>query len=158
MRRIHSALGVVGSLLVASALAAGGDEPSVSADPQYTEAVAAIKAQQYAKAIPLLDAYVARAGRQDADAQNWLGYANRKAGNLPAAFAHYERALALNPKHRGVHEYMGEAYLMADNLPKAEEHLKALDGLCMFSCEEYRDLKASIESYKAKQASARSTK
>jgi predicted Zn-dependent protease len=161
MRRIHSVLGVVASLLVASALAAGGGgdvEAAAKADPQYTQAVAAIKAQQYTRAISLLDAYVARAGSQDADAQNWLGYANRKAGNLPAAFTHYEKALALNPKHRGVHEYMGEAYLMANNLPQAEAHLKALDGLCFFSCEEYRELKASIDSYKARRASLGSAK
>ena len=125
-------------------------------DPRATAQVRA--ALKDTKAIGLLDAYVARAGSQDADAQNWLGYANRKAGNLPAAFTHYERALALNPKHRGVHEYMGEAYLMANNLPKAEEHLKTLDGLCFFSCEEYRELKASIDSYKAKHASLGSAK
>ena len=50
------ALGVVSSLLDASALAAGGgdegsgDGSAANADPQYTQAVAAIKAQQYAKA------------------------------------------------------------------------------------------------------------
>jgi tetratricopeptide (TPR) repeat protein len=140
-------------LFSSSALAAGGGggggtEASVASDPQYTEAVAAIKAQQYAKAIPLLTAYVARVS-DDADAENYLGYASRKTGNLPAAFTHYNRALVLNPKHRGVHEYIGEAYLMTGNLAKAEEHLKVLDRLCTFSCGEYRDLKAAIASYKA---------
>jgi len=164
MRRIHLVLGVVFYLLLSSALAAGGGggggggggdgyaDASGVADPQYAQALAAIKDNQFARAIPLLNDYVARVSN-DADAQNWLGYANRKTGNLPAAFNHYNRALALNPKHRGVHEYIGEAYLMAGNLPKAEEHLKVLDGLCVFSCEEYRDLKASIQVYKAKQAS-----
>ncbi len=134
----------------------GGDEeaPRVKADPQYSQALELIKAHEYSKAIPLLNAYVARAG-DSADAQNYLGYANRKAGNLSAAFTHYNKALVLNPRHRGVHEYIGEAYLMSGNLPKAEEHLKVLDGLCNLSCEEYRDLKSSIAAYKSKQTAAK---
>ena len=143
---------VIAWVLGSSAFAAGGggsESEAAPADPQYTEAVAAIKAQQYAKAIPLLKAYVARAGN-DADAENYLGFASRKTGDLDAAFAHYNRALTLNPKHRGVHEYIGEAYLMTGNLAKAEEHLKTLDRLCFFSCEEYRDLKSAIAAYKTR--------
>jgi len=147
---------VIAVVFSSAALAAGGgggggggtEATATPADPQYTEAVAAIKAHEYAKAIPLLTAYVSRVSN-DADAENYLGYASLKTGDLPAAFTHYNRALALNPKHRGVHEYIGEAYLMTGNLPKAEEHLKVLDRLCVFSCEEYRDLKAAIASYKA---------
>ena len=146
---------VIAVLFSSSVFAAGGggggggtEAAAPPADPQYTEAVAAIKAHQYAKAIPLLTAYVARVP-DDANAENYLGYASRKTGDLPAAFTHYNRALELNPKHRGVHEYIGEAYLMTGNLAKAEEHLKVLDRLCVLTCEEYRDLKAAIASYKA---------
>ncbi|MDB5872531.1 MAG: tetratricopeptide repeat protein [Ramlibacter sp.] len=150
-------------LISSAALAAGGDGGSAGgadgatgakADPQYSQAVALIQAHEYAKAIPLLNAYVSRAGN-DADAYNYLGYASRKSGDVQSAFTYYNKALAINPKHRGVHEYIGEAYLMTGNLPKAEEHLKVLDGLCRFSCEEYRDLKASIASYKSKQTAAK---
>ena len=150
--RFLSLVLVIAWLFSSPALAAGGggtESEAAPADPQYTEAVAAIKAQQYAKAIPLLTAYVARVSN-DADAENYLGFASRKTGDMDAAFAHYNRALALNPKHRGVHEYIGEAYLMTGNLAKAEEHLKTLDRLCFFSCEEYRDLKTAIASYKSK--------
>jgi len=158
MRYGQLALGLVISVLVNTAAVAaggsgggaGGAEETTAKDPQYVQALELIKAHQYAKAIPVLDAYVARAG-SDADAENHLGYAHRKAGNLPAAFTHYNRALTLDPKHKGVHEYIGEAYLMSGNVAKAEEHLKVLDRLCTFSCEEYRDLKASIAAYKAKQ-------
>ena len=58
--------------------------------------------------------------------------------------------MRLNPKHRGAHEYMGEAYLMANNLAKAEEQLKELDQLCLFPCEEYSDLKKAVAAYKQK--------
>ena len=67
----------------------------------------------------------------NANAQNYLGYTYRKSGQLDLAFKHYEEALRLNPKHRGAHEYMGEAYLMVNNLAKAEEQLKELDRICL---------------------------
>ena len=83
----------------------------------------------------------------NADAYNWLAYAIRKNGDPAKSIAVYERALALDPKHRGAHEYIGEAYLALDNLPKAKEHLARLDRLCFFSCEQYRDLKKAVEAY-----------
>jgi len=39
--------------------------------------------------------------------------------------------LQLNPRHRGAHEYIGEAYLMANNLNKAEEHLGRPAAICL---------------------------
>ncbi len=115
-------------------------------DPQYTAAVKAIKAGEYAKAIPLLEGVTARDGK-NADAYNWLGYATRKNGNPGAAIAIYQQALAIDPKHRGAHEYIGEAYLMLDDLPKAKEHLKSLNSLCFITCEELRDLRRAVEAY-----------
>ena len=56
----------------------------------------------------------------------------------------YKQALTLNPKHKGAHEYIGEAYIQMGQLDKAKEHLAILDKLCFFSCEEYRDLKKAI--------------
>jgi tetratricopeptide (TPR) repeat protein len=87
-------------------------------DPQYSAGVAAIKAQNYAEGIRLVEAYISKdpSNADDADAQNWLGFANRKSGNLDAAFMRYDKALAIDPKHRGAHEYLGEAYLMVGNL------------------------------------------
>ncbi len=116
------------------------------ADPDYVNGVAAIKSGQYADGIKALEAYTARV-KTDADAENWLGFAYRKSGALDAAFAHYDIALTLDPWHRGAHEYLGEAYLQAGNLPKAEEHLKILAGLCASSCREYSMLKTSIADY-----------
>jgi tetratricopeptide (TPR) repeat protein len=128
----------------------GGSEGARSsiqpADPQYTAAVKAIKANEYAKAIPLLEGVVSRDG-QNADAYNWLAYATRKTGNAAGSLPIYQKALTIDPKHRGAQEYIGEAYLMLDNLPKAKEHLRALDSLCTFSCSEYRDLKRAVEAY-----------
>jgi hypothetical protein len=66
---------------------------------------------------------------------------------MDRVFSHYNEALRLNPKHRGAHEYLGEAYLMTNSLAKAKEQLAALDKLCFFGCEEYSDLKKAIASY-----------
>jgi tetratricopeptide (TPR) repeat protein len=108
--------------------------------------VKAIKAGKYAEAITLLDGVVARDGT-NADAYNWLAYATRKNGDPAKAIPIYEKALTLDSKHRGAHEYIGEAYLMLGDLVKAKEHLATLNSLCTFSCSEYRDLKKSIEVY-----------
>jgi len=79
-------------------------------------------------------------------------YAYRQSGQLPLAFKHYQRALQLDPRHRGAHEYIGEAYLMANNLTKAEEHLAALQRICLIPCEEYDDLKKAVAEYRARAA------
>ena len=130
----------------------GGDAGATSArpqDPDYTAGVAAIKANQYARAIPLLEKATAREP-MNADAYNWLAYAVRKNGDPAASIPIYEKALALDPKHRGAHEYIGEAYLALNDLPKAKQHLQRLDKLCFLPCEEYRDLKRAVEAYEKK--------
>ena len=130
------------------ALAAPYEEDSTPLHPSYIAAKAAIEQKRYAEALPLLQQALAL-NRGDANTYNLLGFVYRKTGNLDAAFRYYDMALRLNPDHRGAHEYIGEAYLMVNNLAKAEEHLRALDRLCMLPCEEYIDLQKAVETYKA---------
>jgi tetratricopeptide (TPR) repeat protein len=86
---------------------------------------------------------------QNADYHNLYAYSIRKgpSPNMDMVFKHYAEALSINPKHRGAHEYAGEAYLAVNDLPKAKQHLAALDKLCFFPCEEYTDLKKAVASY-----------
>ena len=149
------ALGVLTTGLTGEVLAAGGGgddrqtnttAPAKPADPDYTAGVKAIKAKQWAAAIPLFEG-VTKRDPKNADAFNWLAYATRKNGDPAASIPIYEKALALDPKHKGAHEYIGEAYLMLNNPAKAKEHLAKLDSICFFSCEEYRDLKKAVEQY-----------
>jgi len=138
--------------LPGTAFASGGpsDAPVVvPTDPDITNAKKAIKDKNWDKAIELLNKAAVRDGK-NADLYNLLGYSERKRVNLDAAFKYYERALVLDPKHRGAHEYIGEAYLMTGNLTKAEEHLAKLKKLCFLPCAEYRGLKAAIADYKQK--------
>ena len=118
-------------------------------DPDYAAGKAAIAAKDWNAAITSLSSAALRDTR-NADIQNSLGYAYRQSGQLQRAFTHYQRALQLNPRHRGAHEYIGEAYLMTDNLTKAEEHLAALQRICLIPCEEYEDLKKAVADYRAR--------
>ncbi len=45
----------------------------------------------------------------NADAWNYMGYACRKLGDMDNSFKHYDKALQLNPRYKGAHEYLGEA-------------------------------------------------
>ena len=118
-------------------------------DADYAAGKAAISAKDWNSAIRLLSSAALRDTR-NADIENYLGYAFRQSGQLHPAFAHYQRALQINPRHRGAHEYIGEAYLMANNLAKAEEHLAALQRICLIPCEEYEDLKKAVADYRAR--------
>jgi Flp pilus assembly protein TadD len=142
----------LGTMLVGDPTAAtaadtpGPSTPAKAEDPDYTAGVKAIKAENFAAAIPLLERVVAR-DTNNADAYNNLAYAIRRNGDPARSIPIYQKALAIDPKHRGAHEYIGEAYLMLDDLPKAKEHLRGLDSLCVFSCSEYRDLKKAVDVY-----------
>jgi len=142
---------VVGTVLLTpfAARAVDTEENPVAAalDPDYAAGKKAIEAKQWNEAIAALSSAALRDTR-NADIQNYLGYAYRNAGQLEAAFRYYERALALSPRHRGAHEYVGEAYLIVNNLTKAEEHLAALGRICLIPCEEFDELKEKIEAYK----------
>jgi Flp pilus assembly protein TadD len=124
------------------------DDPAASGlDPDYAAGKKAIEAKEWQTAIKSLSSAALRDTR-NADIQNYLGYAHRNAGEMDLAFKHYQRALQLNPRHRGAHEYVGEAYLMVNNLAKAEEHLAALQKICLIPCEEFGDLKKKIDAYR----------
>jgi len=120
---------------------------SSGAYSDYAAGRKALDAKNWKTAIELLNKAALQDDRNP-DIQNFLGYAHRNAGEIGLAFKHYERALQLNPRHRGAHEYVGEAYLLINNLPKAEEHLAVLEKICVLSCAEYEDLKVAIAAYR----------
>jgi len=156
MRRTAAFVALAAALALGPGPAgADGDRtpgPRPGQDPAYTQAVSAIEAGQYRAAIPLLEGVVAR-DQRNADAYNWLAYAVRKDGDPARAIPIYQQALALDPKHRGAHEYIGEAYLMLGDVGSARQHLARLDALCVFGCAEYRDLKQAIDAFERKATS-----
>ncbi len=140
---LAASLGVVPSVL---ADPTDEDPSGASVDPDMVAGKKAIDDKRWAVAIQALSSAALRDTR-NADIENYLGYAYRNANQMDKAFAHYERALKLNPRHRGAHEYVGEAYLMVGKPALAREHLKALQAICLLPCEELDDLKAKIERY-----------
>lgn len=149
-RRIAAGALVFASVLVAvprSAADPGEEDPRTSAaGSDYAAGKKAVDAKDWKSAIERLNKALLQDDRNP-DIENLLGYAYRNTGQLDPAFKHYERALELNPRHRGAHEYVGEAYLMVGNVGKAEEHLAALRNICLVPCEEYEDLEKAITAY-----------
>ena len=62
---------------------------------------------------------------------------------------HYRKAIELDPRHKGAHEYIGEAYLQIGDLAGAQKHLARLDEICWLGCDQEDELAAAIESWKA---------
>jgi Flp pilus assembly protein TadD len=149
VRRLAFALAL--ALVPGAAPAEPGDEPDQAerVDPDYAGGKKAVEAKDWQTGIRLLLSAALRDTR-NAEIQNLLGYAYRNTGELSLAFKHYNRALQLNPRHRGAHEYVGEAYLMIGNLPKAEEHLAELKKICLIPCDEYAHLEAKVLAYRKK--------
>jgi tetratricopeptide (TPR) repeat protein len=142
--------------LIASALVAGGagaapsddgDEQALIADADYAAAMAALKAENYSAALPRLLSALKRFP-EAANLHNELGYTFRKLRRLDKAFEHYKRALAIDPSHRGAHEYIGEAYLMTGDVASAEKHLEALRSICTLPCDEMRDLQGALDAHR----------
>ena len=125
------------------------EEPGASGDPDYREGKRAIERADWQRAVAFLAA-AARRDARNADIHNYLGFAYRHIGDFAAAFAHYDEALRLNPRHRGAHEYAGEAALMLNDLNRAERHLAALEKICLLPCEELDELRAAVSGYRAR--------
>ena len=146
---IPSLLAVLGLMVLPTAMANMGSEASnESSDSNYLEGKKALESQDWKKAIDLLSKAV-QAVPNNSDAHNLLGYAYRKTGRFDASFVEYNEALKLDPMNLHAHEYIGEAYLLTDNLRKAEQHLAELQRICSpIPCEEYKELKRAVDAYK----------
>ena len=138
-------IAVLISLSAQMALGAGDNNYSSAAKKPagYDEAVALIAADKYNEAIlPLKSAE--KSAHEDADIQNLLGFVHRKTGKLDAAGGFYQRALEINPKHKGALEYQGELFLMRGDKDAAQANLAKLDKICWLGCSEYDDLEKAI--------------
>lgn len=113
--------------------------------PHLTLAMAQIKAGEYRTAITTLNGLERP---DDANVLNLLGFSHRKLGLIDVGMRYYLAALERNPKHKGVHEYLGEAYLQKDDLAKAEVMLKKLGKICGTGCAEYKELSSAIDEYR----------
>ena len=81
----------------------------------------------------------------NADILNLLGFANRKLERWDTARSYYGRALAIDPRHKGAMEYMGELELETGDVKAARALLARLRILCPSGCHELDDLIDAFE-------------
>ena len=138
---------------VLSAGSSGGDTKS-----KYDQAVKLIKTakkneekgkkdkaqSKYEKAFKLL-VKSNKKKPNEADTLNYLGFTSRKLGDFENGEKYYLQGLAIDPKHKGINEYLGELYVATNRLDLANERLEVLKGC---NCEEYEQLKAVISGEK----------
>jgi Flp pilus assembly protein TadD len=119
-----------------------------SANRDYSAGKQAVERKDWSGAVASFRKVVT-ADPNNADGYSMLGFSLRWMGNMDEAFAAYDRALKLNPKHVGALEYSGVAYLKAGQPAKAKEQLARLETVGGKSSEEYRDLDKAITEYDA---------
>ena len=140
------------ALLVASAAGAvqsdDADDQALVADADYAAGLAALKGGDAAAALRRFQSALKRFP-EAANLHNELGYSHRRLGKFDKAFEHYQRALKIDPRHRGAHEYIGEAYLMVGDVASAEKHLAALRAICLLPCDELKELQTAIAGHRA---------
>ena len=124
----------------------GGLSAGTASFDDYAVAVRLIKHQQYAEAIPHLNLALADKPHS-ADILNYLGLTHRMTGDYAGSLEYYKRALAIDPNHKGVHEYLGELYLQMNDLASAQNELTTLASLCPSGCDEKDVLTKAIAAY-----------
>jgi Flp pilus assembly protein TadD len=145
-----AALAVVSALAAPCAVADPIDtSDALTSDADYGAGKQAMDKKNWPEAVKRFE-LAARRNPDNADLQNYLGYSYRNLKQFDPAFKHYKRAIELDSRHRGAHEYIGEAYLMVGDLANAENHLAALRQICLLPCEEFRDLEKAVASYRAR--------
>ena len=144
-------------LSLGSAFAAGGGGGSddTSSDALYKSSVSLIKRagklekkdnkakaeKLYSQAFKKLSEAL-KEDKKNPDILNYMGFTSRKIGNFSEAEDYYLRGLAIDPKHNGINEYLGELYVQTDRIDKAKERLEVLKNC---NCEEYAELELIIK-------------
>lgn len=142
MRQLTIAL-FVGLAVIAGSGPSGALSPDDLADAELAALKARIEKGDAASARPDLQRLLDRRP-DDADVLNLLGFASRRMADFDAARGYYDRALAINPSHRGALEYLGELELQLGHRVEAAALEARLAALCPDGCEELDDLRAAI--------------
>ena len=149
----------VSAFLISNSLAAGSsDSGSSKTKTQYDMAISHINAakkleekdnikkakKRYEKAKKLLLQSNEKFPNKP-DTLNYLGFTTRKLGDYENGEKYYLQGLAIDPKHVGINEYLGELYVATKRHNLAVERLEVLSDC---NCQEYEDLKNIIEGKK----------
>ena len=143
------------SLGSAYAAGGGGGSDDTSSDALYKSSVSLIKRagklekkdnkkkaeKLYSQAFKKLSEAL-KTDKNNPDILNYMGFTSRKIGNFSEAENYYLKGLAIDPKHNGINEYLGELYVQTDRIDKAKERLEVLKNC---NCEEYAELELIIK-------------
>ena len=80
-----------------------------------------------------------------ADTLNYLGFTTRKLGDYENGEKYYLLGLEIDPKHKGINEYLGELYIATNRINLAKERLEVLASC---NCDEYIKLKEILDGTK----------
>ena len=130
-----------------SMAAIGEDADWARLDADFTAGKRALAAEDWEGAIAALKLAALR-DPGNADIANYIGYAHRRLRQLGPAMGYYQQALALNPRHRGAHEHLGELFLVLHEPAQAEQQLAALERICLLPCQEFGGLERAIATYR----------
>lgn len=151
MRILHLTFALLAALAAGLAQADGASSGAGyrGGSSAFQTAAALVKSERFDQAIPRLQRLTLDEPK-NADVFNLLGFSLRKTGDLDNAGVAYAQALSLEPRHLGALEYQGELFLMRGEVGKAEANLRRIDSICVFGCDEERDLEAAIRDWRAK--------
>jgi len=151
-------LTLIVTLFLTSNTYAAGSSSSSSSSSNYDKAVKLIKSakkyeqkdkadkakKNYEKAQKLLIKSNDK-NPNNADTLNYLGFTTRKLGDFSNGEKYYLQGLAIEPKHIGINEYLGELYVATNRIDLAKERLEVLKDC---NCKEFNELKDVIEGNK----------
>ena len=146
------------TLFTTNSFSAGSDSTSTKVKSNYDKAVQSIKfakkyeakgkiekaKKRYAKAQKLL----LKSNKEkplQADTLNYLGFTTRKLGDYENSEKYYLLGLEIDPKHKGINEYLGELYIATNRINLAKERLEVLASC---NCDEYIQLKEILDGTK----------
>ena len=98
---------------------------------------------RYADVLPLLFRIK---DRNNPQVLNLIGYSTRKLGDIDKGIDYYHQALAI------ARQYLGEAYLLKDDVGKAKEQLMEIAQRCGGPCDDYELLVKAIVDHVAGEA------
>jgi tetratricopeptide (TPR) repeat protein len=95
----------------------------MSDDELYAQGRLLAKQGEYDWALTVLAAV---ADKNNPNVLNYMGYSNRKAGQLDIALTYYNKALAIDPNFNLAREYLGEGYVAAGRVDLAMNQLQEI--------------------------------
>jgi len=133
---------LLGATPVVPAAQAANDNP-VSSEPDLTTVRAEINAKKYDAALAELKVLAVK--YQTPDVYSLLGHALWKTGDWRQGMTYYDKALAIDPSHKGALEYQGELFVELGQIDLAKQNLAKLKAACWLGCDEVDELKAAID-------------